>query len=118
MFSTADCDSLLALRDSSSDFDAAWQAAHETSEKIRFLLNESIPTTTLRELAFKVVFDATENHDLAACVSDDFGLIGFAGYVSSHDSVDAFRDATIDWLWHEYSNARFPVPTMPESTEP
>jgi hypothetical protein len=117
MFANADCDSLLDLRDSSSDFDAAWQAAHEVTEKIRFILNEPIPTTTLRELAFKAVFDCTEHHDLAACVSDDFGLIGFAGYVSSHDSIDGFRDATIEWLWHEYSNGRLPVPPMPQSTE-
>lgn len=56
----------------------------------------------MKEAAFKMVFRLTGNPDLAAYVSDDFGLIAQA-------RLQAADIAFIDSLWDCYARGEFPA---------
>jgi hypothetical protein len=74
-----EADKLLTARDTSSEFDDAWTAcSNEISAEWSARLPDpraEADILELRELAFKAVFAATRNPDLAGYVSDDFELI-------------------------------------------
>jgi len=86
-FLSGPVDELLDRRDS-AEFEEPWlrtQAAVQAKRPDVDLLDL---TAAVREAAFKVVWDAFGEHDVAACVSDDFGLLGSAVFVDYQD----------DWL--------------------
>ena len=93
-----DWDAALDARDSGA-FDAGWR---ESSEKLAagYPLDETA-TMEVREAVFKTVFRLTANPDLAAYVSDDFGLITQANL---HGADIAF----IRRLWDAYLQGAFP----------
>ncbi|KHA75673.1 hypothetical protein NC77_28025 [Janthinobacterium lividum] len=93
-----DWDAALDARDSGA-FDASWR---ESNEKLAvgYPVDETV-TIEVREAVFKVVFRLTANPDLAAYVSDDFGLITQANL---HGADIAF----ISRLWDSYVHGIFP----------
>lgn len=94
-----DWDAVLNLRDSAA-FDADWL---ESNEKLAAGYSvEETATKEVREAAFKTVFRLTGNSDLAAYVSDDFGLITQANL---HGADIAF----ICRLWDSYVHGIFPT---------
>ncbi|MDN2676530.1 hypothetical protein [Janthinobacterium sp. SUN033] len=94
-----DWDAALCARDS-FEFDGAWCASYEK-------VSSSCPpegalVREIREIAFKKVYQVTENSDLAGYVSDDMGLIAQA----CHDKVEI---DFIDNLWKTYMHGEFPT---------
>ncbi|MDN2710361.1 MULTISPECIES: hypothetical protein [unclassified Janthinobacterium] len=93
-----DWDEKLDARDS-FEFDKAWSVSHET-------VTSSCPpedgsVREVREAAYKKVYRITENADLAACVSDDMGLIALA----FKNKLDV---EFINNLWKSYTQGEFP----------
>lgn len=70
-----DADGLLTLRDG-APFDTAWAQAFEHAQSLPASAVDEPGLTRLREAAFKAVYDATSNADLASYVGDDFDLVG------------------------------------------
>lgn len=93
-----DWDAALDARDSGA-FDDGWR---ESNDKLAagYPVDETA-TMEVREAAFKTVFRLTANPDLAAYVSDDFGLITQANL---HGAEIAF----IGRLWDSYVHGIFP----------
>ena len=94
-----DWDAALCARDS-FEFDGAWCASYEK-------VSSSCPpecalVKEIREIAFKKVYQVTENADLAGYVSDDMGLIAQA--CDSKVEIDF-----IDNLWKTYVRGAFPT---------
>lgn len=90
-----DWDAALDARDTVA-FDTAWRESYDR------LPQDDAATATVREAAFRAVFRLTANPDLAACVSDDFGLIAEA----RRQAADI---AFIDSLWDCYARGEFPA---------
>lgn len=93
-----DWDEKLDARDS-FEFDNAWSVSHEK-------VTSSCPpedgsVREVREAAYKKVYRITENADLAACVSDDMGLIALA----FKNKLDV---EFINNLWKSYTQGEFP----------
>lgn len=94
-----DWNAALDARDNAA-FDAAWL---ESKEKLAVGYPiEETATKEVREAVFKTVFRLTGNPDLAAYVSEDFGLITQANL---HGADIAF----ICRLWDSYAQGIFPT---------
>ena len=68
-------------------FADAWMACHSRLESVVASLSPESRRTVdqLRELAYRQTFQLTQNPDLAAYVSDDFGLISGALAAGAQD---------------------------------
>lgn len=65
---------------------------------------QGVPATyseDIRKKAFNIVLQITDNDDLAAYISDDFGLIWDAEKVNVNNSW-------INALWQSYKNGKIP----------
>ncbi len=96
-----DYDVVLEERDD-PDFDEAWMRAHERVQAVRATRAfDEDALTRLRETVYLCTFDLTQSAELAADVSDDFGLLGEALALGVED----------DWLSalaRAYTNDQFP----------
>lgn len=82
-----------------TDWDAALCASYE--KVTSSCPPEGALVKEIREIAFKKVYQVTENSDLAGYVSDDMGLIAQA----CHNKVEI---DFIDNLWKTYMRGEFP----------
>ncbi len=94
-----DLDEVLDERDCQA-FDSEWVRVCNALDAHATGTDEQL-VTRLREAAFKKTYAMTENSDLAAYVSDDFGLIGMA-------LLTSFADPWLNALWIEYREQRLP----------
>lgn len=94
-----DWDAALCARES-VEFDGAWCASYE--KMTSSCPPESALVKEIREIAFKKVYQVTENADLAGYVSDDMGLIAQA--CQNKVEIDF-----IDNLWKTYMRGEFPT---------
>lgn len=95
----ADIDFLLDERDKDI-FARQWTAEYSNIEKIKSRNNEKL-IDKYREKIFKTVFKQTDNDDLAAYVSDDFGLLA--------DALNSdYRSRWIEALQFYYINGKIP----------
>ncbi len=95
----ADIDFLLDERDKDI-FAKQWTAEYSEIEKIKSQKNEKL-IDKFREKIFKTVFKEAGNDDLAAYVSDDFGLLA--------DALNSdYRSQWIEALESAYTNGRIP----------
>ncbi len=95
----ADIDFLLDERDKDI-FARQWTAEYSNIEKIKSRNNEKL-IDKYREKIFKIVFKQTDNDDLAAYVSDDFGLLA--------DALNSdYRSRWIEALQFYYINGKIP----------
>ncbi len=95
----ADIDCLLDERDKDI-FAKQWTAEYSNIEKIKSRNNEKL-IDKYREKIFKTVFKQTGSDDLAAYVSDDFGLLA--------DALNSdYRSRWIEALQFYYINGKIP----------
>ncbi|MBV8040784.1 hypothetical protein QVO10_11890 [Bacteroides gallinaceum] len=83
-------------------FSEQWMQAYNEVEKQK--KQQGIPATyseEIRKNAFNTVLKITNSDDLAAYISDDFGLIVDA------DKVD-INNSWINALWQSYKNGKIP----------
>tara|TARA_R110002096_G_scaffold316010_7_gene510328 strand:- start:5815 stop:6216 length:402 start_codon:yes stop_codon:yes gene_type:complete len=107
VFGAIDCDEILESRENEGDFDDRWNkclsavekewAEEEPTQDVELMIDE------IREISFEIANHATEQHDLASHISDDFDL--FARIIVLERS-DAFAEA----LWEAYENGEIPSP--------
>ena len=91
-------DALLGERDE-KEFDHEWTQANARMKN--GVSNESDDIKELRRLSYEAVYGQTGHSDLAAYVSDDFGLIG--------EAVAAdVGDEWINALWMSYKRGEIP----------
>jgi hypothetical protein len=108
-FAELDRDSALDARDRDSEFDASWVRLFEevehrwvsatVAEDLRALAED------IRRESFLAVSRATEQHEIASYVSDDFDLI-------VRGRLAGLSDPLLDQLWHAYDQGRFPSPPL------
>ena len=83
-------------------FSEQWMQAYNEVEKQK--KQQGVPATyseDIRKKAFNIVLQITDNDDLAAYISDDFGLILDAEKVNVNNSW-------INALWQSYENGKIP----------
>jgi hypothetical protein len=107
MFENLDCDPILDARDRDTPFEREWLLTQEDL-KSRWQATTPDPRdlATLEDLrreAFLVVFTTTKHDDLAASVSEDFGLIGMAAFLRQENPL-------AERLWASYRAGRIPQP--------
>jgi hypothetical protein len=100
IFAHIDCDSVLDARDGDTATEREWLLAHDDL-KSKWLATGPNPLDAatldeLRRVSFLAVSAATNQHELASYVSDDFELIGWASLL---DAASPF----VDSLWAAYS---------------
>lgn len=81
-----DIDSILDSREE-IDFDDEWVRNYNAVNEKKDLINTENKKLidSIREISFKVLYNATESPDLAGYVSDDFGLIAEALIINYND---------------------------------
>ncbi len=88
--STIDADALLDDRDSDQSFEAEWlrvqRQIEELWEATATVAADAEAVDSLRKAAFLAVSRATEQHELAGYVSDDFELIAKAVSLGCNDA--------------------------------
>ncbi|MBW9158484.1 hypothetical protein [Clostridium tagluense] len=85
-FIVDDLDSIMDSREE-SNFDKQWIRNYNKINEKRYLINFKIKELidSIREIAYKITYAFTESSDLAAYVSDDFGLIAEALVLNHND---------------------------------
>jgi hypothetical protein len=109
IFGTADCDSLLDRRDSDSAFDKNYREIWERNEKLKFILNRDW-TEPVRKQSFLTVSKATEQHEIASCVSEDFELIAWESLALVDKANSNSGTPFVEWLYSQYKSGNFPCP--------
>ncbi len=96
---------ILDERDS-EEFSQRWMAVFNLleSHKNRMSKDQSDLSTQIREAAYLRAFARWKSPDLAACISDDFGLIADAAALG----ID---DPWINAMMQSYSNGAIPIGT-------
>lgn len=98
----------LTLRDDPS-FASSWMSSFDKVEAVKadngILKDADHRVTKLREAAYLQAFDRWKSPDLAAYISDDFGLVGDA-------IVMAYSDPWLNALFHAYLVGEFPHGTL------
>ena len=90
---------LLDERDSEI-FSKQWMAEYTSVENVKSAKNERL-IEKFRERIFKAVFRATENDDLSAYISDDFGLLA--------DAINSdYQSKWLEALNLSYINGKIP----------
>lgn len=105
-YANLNCDEALDQRDSCREFGSEWMRVHRLTES-RWGSDQSvlkIKIDTIRKESFLLVSEATNHHEIASYVSDDFDLI-------SRYSVLGIEDTFVDQLWRSYQSGAFPLPT-------
>lgn len=100
-FEHLDLDALLSERDS-QEFEQRWLALFKLTEKLSFGEQETSTINRIRELAYKAVFSATANPDLAGYVSDDFEIV-------SKGLAAKLRDVFLNGLVKSYAESKIPA---------
>ena len=108
-FASANCDSLLAKRDSDPDFDATYRELWDRHEKLRFILNRD-PSEPIRKQSFLTVSNATQQHEIASYVSDDFELIGWDSHALVSNEIPSSGSSFVEWMYSQYKSGNFPCP--------
>lgn len=109
IFASVDCDSLLDKRDSDSSFDAMYREIWDRNEKLKFILNRD-PTEPIRKQSFLAVSNATQQHEIASYVSDDFELIAWESHTMVDNEIPNSGSNFIHWLYFQYKSGNFPCP--------
>lgn len=109
MFASADCDSLVDQRDSDPEFDATYREIRERHEKLRFILNRD-PAEQIRKQAFLTVSNATQEHEIASYVSNDFELIAWDSHATVTDEIPSSGSSFVEWIYSQYKSGNFPCP--------
>lgn len=94
-------DNILVERDDNF-FSEQWMQAYNEVEKQK--KQQGVPSTyneDIRKIVFNMVLEITNNDDLAAYISDDFGLIWDA------EEVD-INNNWINVLWQSYKKGEIP----------
>lgn len=94
-------DNILVERDGNF-FSEQWMQAYNEVEKQK--KQQGVPSTyneDIRKIVFNMVLEITNNDDLAAYISDDFGLIWDA------EKVD-INNNWINVLWQSYKKGEIP----------
>jgi hypothetical protein len=94
-------DNILVERDDNF-FSEQWMQAYNEVEKQK--KQQGVPSTyneDIRKIVFNMVLEITNNDDLAAYISDDFGLIWDA------EKVD-INNNWINVLWQSYKKGEIP----------
>lgn len=94
-------DNILVERDDNF-FSEQWMQAYNKVEKQK--KQQGVPSTyneDIRKIVFNMVLEITNNDDLAAYISDDFGLIWDA------EKVD-INNNWINVLWQSYKKGEIP----------
>jgi hypothetical protein len=95
-----DIEAAIDQRDQSR-FEKEWLRVYQAVDSKRDRAIQIEALDGLREIAFKVAFEATAHPELAGYISDDFGLFGAALLIG-------FEDDWLNALWREYRESRFP----------
>ena len=109
VFSSADCDSLLDKRDSDASFDATYRKIWDLNEEHKTTLNRD-PTEDIRKQSFLAVSNATEQHEIASYVSDDFELIAWESLALVDNEIPKSGSKFPEWLYSQYKSGTFPRP--------
>ena len=109
IFSMADCDTLLDKRDSDPSFDVTYREVWDRNAKLKFILN-SEATESIRQRSFLTVSNATEQHEIASYVSDDFELIAWESHAAVDNEIPKSGSQFIEWLYSQYKSRNFPCP--------
>ena len=103
-FGTLDIDELLDKRDAEA-FDAEWIRVYNAIESLKSVENysemEKKNNSKVREQVFRIIYELSNDGDLAGYVSDDLGLIADAELLG-------FRDSWLDKLISCYENKTIP----------
>ncbi len=103
-FGTLDIDDLLDKRDAEV-FDAEWIRVYNAVESLKSVEDysemEKKINSEVREQVFKMIYELSNDGDLAGYVSDDFGLIADAELLG-------YRDSWLDKLISCYKNKTIP----------
>ncbi|WP_291559560.1 hypothetical protein [Clostridium sp. UBA2485] len=104
MFDQIDFDSILDLRDCEW-FESNWINLHNQIEQLKLKKEYSEESKRFsdeyRKKAFLQVYNLSQNSDLAACISDDFGLI--------FDSMQlGVTTSWLDKLIQSYQSSKIP----------
>lgn len=84
-------------------FSEQWMQVYNIIEQLKAQMNITATyNENIRKKAFCIVFDITNNDDLAAYISDDLGLIIDAIKVGANDHL-------INALWLSYKNGVIPT---------
>ena len=103
------CDHLLDARDASPSFDSIYQRAFREMQVLRAAVSDD-PTKHIRYQAFVFASVATNNHEIASYVSDDFELIAWASFANLTLAIDSSLNRLANFLYTEYGSQRFPTP--------
>jgi hypothetical protein len=98
-FSVIPIDEALARRDL-EPFEREWMRVYD--DLARRLPDEPPIVQEIRENVYRSVYDLTENPDVAAYASDDFGLIATAAFLG-------YEDEWLNGLWVKYRSGAFPA---------
>lgn len=106
-----DWDAILDERDKNPDFESAWRKCFDEIEraweKAAVSSEVSLMIETIRCEVFLDVSRATNQHEIASYVSDDFDII-------ARSSVLKWNDSFIEHLWNTYQSGE--IPTSPRSS--
>jgi hypothetical protein len=110
-YSSLDCDDAVDQRDSHELFDSDWLEAYDATKTgwsnvpsdIRAQVDE------IRKQSFLVVSAATQQHEIAGYVSDDFDLI-------CRCKILGIEHPIVQYLRHSYQGGTFPLPAAYEPT--
>ncbi|WBX75029.1 hypothetical protein PG911_10205 [Tenacibaculum ovolyticum] len=82
-------------------FSDVWMSIYNEIEVLTAKKGVSTFSEEIREKAFKLIIDETENSDLAAYISDDLGLLS--------DAIDVgYNNGWLISLWNEYQKNKIP----------
>ncbi|WP_237275446.1 hypothetical protein [Tenacibaculum ovolyticum] len=82
-------------------FSDVWMSIYNEIEVLTAKKGVSTFSEEIRENAFKLIIDETENSDLAAYISDDLGLLS--------DAIDVgYNNGWLISLWNEYQKNKIP----------
>lgn len=108
-FAELDPDAALDSRDRDEEFDASWVRLYEKIERrwARAAVAENLRLLAedIRRESFLAVSRATEQHEIASYVSDDFDLVARGRLVGLGDPM-------LDQLWHAYEDGKFPTQSV------
>lgn len=100
-YAALDIDDILDNRDS-EPFDSEWVRIYQVIKELKKDNKCVDDTASVREKAFKVVYELSGYGELAECVSDDFGLIADSKAMGYSDEwlyklIACYENATISF---------------------
>ena len=108
-FASLNCDVALESRDTDEEFDTSWARLHAEIERLWASATIEEPLRKLaediRKESFLAVSGATQQHEIASYVSDDFDLI-------VRGRLLGLKDPFLKQLWRAYDDGTFPTPPL------